>query len=147
MSTRTHMHEEVFPVDSTTLFRVLHTPSAVRCWWGAASVIIVPEVGGKFVAAWGANEDAPDYVTVATISVFEPESRIVMVDHYYTGKDGPLPFKADFVVEFVVEPHSSGALLRVIQSGFPGGPEADAHYAACETGWKDTFAGIRDYLK
>ena len=50
------------------------------------------------------------------------------------------------MTEFAVEPHEEGAILRVTQDGFPAGREADAFYAGCERGWRDTFAGIRAYL-
>ena len=43
-------------------------------------------------------------------------------------------------------PHPDGARLTVVQDGFPTGPEADAFYAACGEGWRNTFAGIRRYL-
>lgn len=42
--------------------------------------------------------------------------------------------------------HTPSAVLRVSQDGFPIGPEADAFYAACEQGWRDTFAGIRRFV-
>jgi hypothetical protein len=47
---------------------------------------------------------------------------------------------------FTVEPNGEGSILRVEQTGFPCDPVADEFYAACETGWKNTFAGIRNYL-
>jgi hypothetical protein len=50
------------------------------------------------------------------------------------------------VTEFLVQPHAAGATLRVTQDGFPAGPEADAFYAACGEGWRNTFAGIRRHL-
>jgi hypothetical protein len=71
---------------------------------------------------------------------------MVLTDYRYRAKTGPLPFKADFVTEFAVEPHPQGSRLRVTQSGFPAGPEADDFYTACETGWRNTFAGIRRHL-
>ena len=53
----------------------------------------------------------------------------------------------DFITEFKVTPHEDGAVLRVTQDGFPADSGADDFYAACETGWKDTFVGIRRYLE
>ncbi len=102
--------------------------------------------GGVWAAAWGDAEDDPDYVAAATLRTFDPPRRMVLADYHYYAKSGPLPFTADFVTEFAVTPHPEGALLRVTQDGFPGGPEADAFYASCERGWRDTFAGIRRYL-
>lgn len=144
---RQHAHEETFPVSAERLFALLHTPSAIRGWWGAARVIVVPEEGGLWAAAWGEEEDAPDYVTVSTLQSFEPPRRMTLADYRYRSKDGPLPFEADFVTTFEVEAEGShSARLRVIQDGFPDDARADDFYAACETGWRETFAGIRRFL-
>ncbi len=146
-ATRKHVHEEAFDATPLELFAALHTPSAIRAWWGAARAIVMPEPGGLWVAAWGEDEDDPDYVTVATMRTFDPPRRIVMEDYRYRSKTGGLPFDADFVVEFAVEESSRGSLLRVTQDGFPVAEEADAFYAACETGWVNTFAGIRRFFE
>jgi uncharacterized protein YndB with AHSA1/START domain len=146
MTTRKHIHEGTFPVSPARLFALLHTPSAIRGWWGAARAIVLPQRGGIWAAAWGDSEDDPDYITAATIREFDPPRRLVLADFRYHARSGPLPFVADFVTEFAVEPHPEGALLRVEQDGFPPGPEADAFYAACGEGWTNTFAGIRRYL-
>jgi len=146
VTARKHVHEESFPVTPERLFSLLHTPSAIRRWWSASRAIVLPEAGGLWAATWGEEEDDPDYVTVATIREFDPPRRMVLADYRYRAKAGPLPFEADFVVEFVVTPHPDGATLRVSQGGFPAGPEGDSFYAACATGWRDTFAGIRAYL-
>lgn len=146
MSSRKHVHEETFLVVPKRLFALLHTPSAIRQWWGADRAIILPEPGGYWVAAWGASEDDPDYVTVATIQEFNPPHRMVLADYRYHAPNDPLPFEAGFVTAFDVAPHPEGATLRIEQEGFPSGPEGDAFYAACETGWRDTFAGIRRFL-
>ncbi len=140
------MHEEDFPVPPERLFAILHTPGAIRSWWAAARAIVLPEPGGIWAAAWGEEEDAPEYVTVATIRAFDPPRRMVLADYRYRARAGPLPFEADFVTEFVVTPRDGGAALKVTQDGFPTGPEGDAFYAACDRGWRDTFAGIRRYL-
>jgi uncharacterized protein YndB with AHSA1/START domain len=145
MATRRHVHEEVFSADPATLFAILHTPSAIRGWWGASSAIVLRKQGGMWAATWG-HEDDPEFITVATLQVFDPPRRLVLGEYRYFAKTGPLPFDADFTTEFVVEPHPSGARLRVTQDGFPMDACADGFYAACETGWRNTFAGIRAYL-
>ncbi len=144
--TRRHVHEEMFPVPPETLFALLHTPSAIRQWWGAARAIVLPEKGGIWSATWGDSEDDPDYVTMATIREFEPPRRMVLGDYRYRARSGPLPFRADFVTEFLVAPHPEGSTLRVCQDGFPAGPEADEFYSACGDGWRNTFTGIRRFL-
>ncbi len=146
MATRKHVHEEEFRAPPETVFSLLHTPSAIRGWWSAARAIVLAREGGTWAATWGESEDNPDYITVAWISKFEPPRRLVLTDYHYHAKDGPLPFKADFVTEFVVEPRPRGSLLRVTQDGFPADSVADAFYAGCEVGWRNTFSGIRRFL-
>ena len=146
MATRKHVREMELAATPDTVFALLHTPSAIRGWWGVARAIVLPWEGGVWAAAWGESEDKPDYVTVARIACFDPPRRIVFADYKYHNKDGPLPFKADFVTEFTVEPRPNGCLLRVSQDGFPAESVADAFYAGCEVGWRDTFEGIRRYL-
>ncbi len=45
-----------------------------------------------------------------------------------------------------VEPTDAGCRLRVVQDGFPCEAIADDFYAACNVGWRNRFAGIRQYL-
>lgn len=146
MKTRKHVHEEVFSASPEVVFAILHTPSAIRQWWAATRVIVLAEPGGTWAATWGPSEDSPEYLAVATIRVFDPPRRLVLGDYRYRAASGPLPFQADFETEFVVSPHPKGATLQVTQDGFPCAAAADAFYAACERGWRDTFAGIRRYL-
>lgn len=146
MPTRSHIHAETFPVSPAELFAILHTPSAIRGWWGASRAIVLAEADGTWAAVWGEQEDAPDYVTVAKIAVFDPPRRMVLSEYHYQFREGPLPFDAEFVTEFVVELAEEGATLRVTQDGFPADASADEFYTACERGWGDTFAGIRRYL-
>jgi uncharacterized protein YndB with AHSA1/START domain len=145
METRKHVHEEFFTVDPETLFAILHTPSAIRAWWGASRAIVLAENNGIWVAAWG-DEDEPDYISIFTIKEFEPPGRILFTDGKYFAKTGPPPFEMKMTTEFIVEPTPTGSILRVVQDGFPADKIADDFYAACDTGWRNTFAGIRKYL-
>jgi uncharacterized protein YndB with AHSA1/START domain len=129
------------------VFALLTTPSSIRIWWSAARAIVIPERGGIWVAAWGDLEDRPDYVTAATIAECDRPNRLVLSDYRYWAKSGPLPFDAEFTTEFIVSPHGNGVVLRVTQDGFPAGPEGDQFLAACETGWRETFAEIRAFLE
>ncbi|MCH8121772.1 MAG: SRPBCC domain-containing protein [Bacteroidetes bacterium] len=147
METRSHIHEEQFTASPETVFKLLHTPSAIRAWWGAAQAIIMAVPGGSWSATWGEDEDDPDYVTTATIRDFEPPVRLTLIDYRYTSKFGDLPFQANFVTEFLITPGDNGTTLRVTQEGFPADSMADEYYAACQQGWTDTFAGIRRYLE
>ncbi len=145
--TRKHVCEVALAASSEEVFKLLITPSAIRKWWQASRAIVDAREGGIWGAAWGGNEDDPDYTTFYRIRTFDPPRRIVFSDSVYYAKSGPLPFKADFVTEFLVRPGPKGCLLQVTQDGFPADPIADDFYNGCEVGWKNTFAGIRAYLE
>ena len=146
MTTRKHIHEESFDADAKTVFALLHTPSAIRQWWGASHVIVDQKEGGLWVGLWG-DEDSPEFITAGRMSVFDPPKRIKFSDFEYYSRKGPLPFAADLTSEFTVIPAGPNqATLRVVQDGFPCDSAADEFYAACEVGWRDTFVGIRKYL-
>ena len=147
MKTRLHVHEEPFGVPPERMFDMLVTPSAIRGWWGASHVIVIPKIGGVWTAAWG-DEDDPDYISSATLVEYDPPSRLVMKYGEYYAKSGALPFKFsdDALTSFTISPDAEGCRLRVEQTGFPCDAVADGFYAACETGWKNTFAGMREFL-
>ncbi len=147
MSTRSHIHAESFAVTPERMFKLLITPSAIRGWWGASRAIVHARQDGVWSAAWG-DEDDPDYISTATIVEFDPPRRLVMKYGEYFAKTGSLPFKfaGDAVTIFAIEPDGKGCSLRVEQTGFPGEAIADDFYAACEVGWKNSFAAIRNYL-
>jgi uncharacterized protein YndB with AHSA1/START domain len=145
-ATRKHSRQIELPAPTDEVFALLHTPSAIRNWWFANRAIVIAQEGGVWAAVWGEHEDDPDYITVARIETFDPPRRMVLTDQKYYSKSGPLPFKADFRIEFEVLPTKDGSILRVIQDGFPTSSIADEFYNACEKGWYDTFESIRRYL-
>ena len=145
--TRRHVCETELDASPKTVFQLLITPSAIREWWQASRAIVDAREGGVWGAAWGSSEDDPDYTGFYRIGAFVPPRRIVFTDAKYYAKTGPLPFKADFVTEFLIHPTAGGCVLQVTQDGFPVDPVADDFYKACEIGWKNTFAGIHAYLE
>lgn len=147
MATRKHECMIELPDSPERVFAILHTPSAIRGWWGAARAIVLPVEGGTWAAVWGEREDDPEYVAIARLTTFDPPRRMVIANFQYYAKSGPLPFDGSgLTTEYQVEPLPVGSRLRVVQDGFPTDPAADAFYAACEKGWSDTFEGIRRYL-
>lgn len=145
MTTRQHEHSLELPVAPERVFSILHTPSDICVWWFASAAIVLPQPDGVWCAVWG-NADDPDYISAATIAVFDPPHRMLLTDFKYFVKSGGLPFQAKLSTEFTVIPQGVGALLRVVQDGFPCAAVADDFYAACERGWYDTFASIQRYL-
>lgn len=113
MSTRKHVHQIELAVAPEEAFAILHTPSAIRSWWFADRAIVLAREDGSWAAAWGDDEDDPNYITTATIKVFEPPRRLVLSDFKYYAKEGPLPFEANLTTEFTVIPAGEGAILKV----------------------------------
>ena len=146
METRKYIHEEAFDVSQVEMFEILIKPSAICKWWGASRAIVLAEKNGLWAGAWGEDEDRPDYISSFTIAEYEPPKRILFTDAKYFSKDGGLPFDAQLTAEFIVEERVRGCTLRVVQDGFPCDSGADEFYSACETGWKNTFSGIRKYF-
>jgi uncharacterized protein YndB with AHSA1/START domain len=146
MATRKHVHQIELPVAPPEVFDILITPSAIRDWWFASRAIVMARQGGAWAAAWGDAEDDPDFITTATIEVFDPPRRLVLADFKYYAKSGPLPFEADLKADFTVEALPEGSVLKIEQDGFPVVSEADEFYAACEKGWRDTFDSIKRYF-
>ncbi len=145
---RSHSRTLDLPLPPPGTFALLVTPSAIRGWWGAARVIVLPREGGVWAAAWGGREDDPDYVTGARISVFDPPKRLRLSGFNTFARGGPLPFPSDLLsTEFSVAPARGGSLLTVVQSGFPDDARADDFFAGCERGWQETFEGIRRFAQ
>lgn len=91
---------------------------------------------GPGAATWGVQEDAPDYISFATIRAFDPPRRLLLTDSRYHARTGSLPFQADFSTEFTVADHAEGALLRVVQDGFPCAAVAEiSTQPASAAGW------------
>lgn len=128
------------------LFQTLHTPTEICMWWNARTAIVVPQPNGIWIAAWGKNEDFPEYVTMARLLAFEPPKRLVLGDFEYWASARPLPFAKDIRTIFQIEPSGEHAQLTVTQSGFPETPEGDEFYRGCCQGWKTTLQAIKDYF-
>ena len=127
---------------SARVFDALIRPTEICQWWQASSAIVFPEQGGLWAACWG-DLDAPDYLTAATLSVFEPGRELQMSDYRYRSKSGPPPFNMDVVVRFLIQQETNDlTLLSVEQSGFPDDPIADDFYAGCVTGWRQTLGNL-----
>lgn len=144
--TRSHVHTIELAASPEEVFALLVTPSSIREWWFASRAIVMARENGCWSAAWGDDEDHPDFMTAATIRVYDPPRSLVLADFRYYARSGPLPFHTYFTTEFAVEPRSSGSLLRVTQEGFPVDSVADEFYEGSERGWRETFESIRRYV-
>ena len=147
MSYRRITHQIELPASPQHVFKILHTPSAIRKWWSVSNAIVIANEDGLWCATWGEKEDEPDYISAATIKVFDPPRRMLLVDPKYFAKGGALPFKPEMTIEFIVEPMPAGSLLKVIQDKFPADSIADEFYAGCVIGWKNTFEAIKKFVE
>jgi uncharacterized protein YndB with AHSA1/START domain len=129
------------------LFETLLTPTEIALWWNARSAIVIPRKGGWWIAAWGKDEDHPDYVTIARMAEFDPPARLVMSDFHYHAAEPSIPFAGDLSIEFRVEPARNGSRLTVFQSGFPDDAVADEYYQKCCQGWRVTLGSIREFFQ
>lgn len=144
--TRKHIHQIELPVSPERAFEILRTPTAIRAWWRASRAIVIAEEGGVWAAAWGEDEDDPDYATAALIRVLDPPRRLLLANvKYYARSDRP-SFGGETTIDFIIERRPNGSLLRVVQDGFPADSSADEFYAACEMGWQKTFENIHQFL-
>lgn len=147
MTYRKITHQVKLPASPEQVFKILHTPSAIRKWWSASNAIVIAKEEGIWCAVWGEKEGEPDYISAATIKVFDPPRRMLLVDPKYFAKSGELPFKPEMTIEFIVEPAPTGSLLKVIQDRFPADSIADEFYARCVVGWKNTFDAIKKFVQ
>ena len=146
MQTREIQREISLDVSVERAFNLLITPSEIRQWWLANRAIVLPKAGGTWAAAWGDDEDGPDYVTCAKIVKYDPPSVLCLAEYEYFSKDGGLPFEADFEVEFEVQSRDSTTILKITQRGFPADESADAFFSGCQKGWDDTLASMQKFL-
>ncbi len=143
---RSHQSSVYLAASPERVFELLHSPRAICSWWGASRAIVLPKAGGTWTAAWGSEEDSPDYITVATICNFEPPQRMLLIDFQYYAKDHEVPYAAQLSTEFLVEAKDEGSVLTVNQEGFPDDKSGDEFYSACEAGWKTTLASLAAYV-
>ena len=143
--TRKHQISREFEHPAATVFAALIIPRQIqRLVVGRSSVI--PKTGGIRCAAWGEDEDVPDYTSSATIKEFQPDCRLVLGEYQYVSPAGGLPFEADFETTFEVKFVGEGSQLTVTQAGFPSEPIADEYYGACESGWQRSLDALENYL-
>jgi uncharacterized protein YndB with AHSA1/START domain len=134
------------PIEPGAAFALLHSPAAIRKWWSATSAVVAARPDGVWIAAWG-PEEAPEYVTVSRILVWDPPHRLRLGHFEYFAREGGLPFDDGIETEFTVGRAAGGCVLTVRQEGFPADASADAFFEACERGWAATFNGIRRFVE
>ncbi|MFK3820702.1 SRPBCC family protein [Pseudomonas yamanorum] len=86
----------------------------------------------------------------AKIERLEPQARFSFSWHpYAVDKEVDYDTEAPTLVEFTLEDHGEGILLRVVESGFDGIPDARRRqkaYKKNSRGWDDQMNNIEEYL-
>ena len=142
---RRHILEEPFGIKPERMFDVLITPSAIRSWWGATSVVMDPRVGGTWVTAAGERGQVAEWVTSFQILEFDPPKRMLLgKGKYITGNNWPI--ETNMTTEMIVEGQPEGCVLRIVQELSPADPLLDDFFDACVAGWQNSFEGIRNYI-
>ena len=142
---RRHILEEPFGVPPERMFKILITPSAIRSWWGASSVVIDARAGGSWVTASGERDTDADFISSFKIIEFDPPKRMLLGSgKYYTGSNWPI--KTNITTEMIIEEVPAGCILRIIQELSPPDPLLDDYFDACVAGWQNSFEGMRNYL-
>ena len=97
------------------------------------------------MAAWGEQEDDPDYVCSYQIPEFERPWRLVFSKPIYHSRDGSLPDSlGDVRIVFTIEMCEGGSKLHVSQSGIP---ESEKEFCeGCRQGWETTLDQLRTFL-
>ncbi|AMW82545.1 SRPBCC family protein [Pseudomonas yamanorum] len=117
-------------------------------WFGIA-------LKGKQFAAGRAIEAPITYpgyehvVWKAKIERLEPQARFSFSWHpYAVDKEVDYDTEAPTLVEFTLEDHAEGILLRVVESGFDAIPDARRQkaYKKNSRGWDDQMNNIEEYL-
>lgn len=133
--------------DVRSVFNALIKPKAIKQWWSASQVILIPQANGIFAATWGDNLDNPDYTSVSRISKIEVPRLLSMVYEDYKSEHGGLPFEAEMQVSFELTKIEKSTKLQVTQLGFPDDPIADEYYEGCTQGWENTLSAIKTYVE
>lgn len=144
---RTLSFSENFACTPQELFDALHTPSALRSWWNADRVIIIPRKNGMYAAAWGEDEDDPEYVSSGIYGVYDPPYKSILVDFRYYAKSDPADFEDLMSVTYEITSRDSEAHLQLTHAGFPEGAEADAYFEACTQGWVTSLKSLKTYVE
>ena len=145
MDARRKEIEEPFPISPDKMFEILITPSSIRSWWGASTVVIDARAGGSWVTAAGDGNNDSEYINSFEILEFDPPNRMLLGSgRYFTGKNWPI--QTSMTTELVVAARPNGCTLRIVQELTPADPLLDDFFDACIAGWENCFEGIRNYL-
>lgn len=82
------------------------------------------------------------------VEAVEPRQRLAFRWRPHEFDSAGQDFSDSTLVEFLLEPHAEGTLLRIIESGFDGLPpeERETQLRANDAGWSEQIGRITDYV-
>jgi uncharacterized protein YndB with AHSA1/START domain len=131
-SDRTIVHEIEVPGTPEQVWQAIATGPGISAWFVPTE--LAEQEGGIVTQEFGPGMTVEGHVTA-----WDPPRRLVY--------DGPAGEDATMAFEWVVEARAGGsAVVRLINSGFGSGPQADAEADAMEAGWGLFLENLRLYL-
>jgi uncharacterized protein YndB with AHSA1/START domain len=137
--------EMVLRATRSQVWAALTTAEGLAGWWcDAAEVDLRP--GGALVIDFGSEHG----VSHATIVAVEPEERFVTTWRPFEHDEGgdQIPPDVTTQIEFRLEDHALGTLLKLRETGFAALPDAigKRNLHENEGGWDTVLAWLRIYL-
>jgi uncharacterized protein YndB with AHSA1/START domain len=112
------------------LWRAVSTAEELTRWFPPYARVTDPGVGGKIWLSWGEGIEGE-----GTIEAWEP-NRLLRVSE-----------PSGMVVEYIITKSGSGAVMRIVQSGFGTGETWDEIYDGVEGGWTYFLYSLKHYLE
>jgi uncharacterized protein YndB with AHSA1/START domain len=132
--------EVILPVPPARVWTALTQPDQLGAWFGSQATIDL-RPGGEVVFTWDGST-GPRGINRGVIEAVEPPHRLAF--RWRSGPDN-LPMT---LVEFTLQPHPAGTLLRLVESGFASlppelrGPQRERN----TSGWQRELADLAQYL-
>ena len=104
--------------------------------WFAPEAEVQAGSDGKVTLGWGGDSGT------SAIEVWQPERHLRWVERF-PGRDGPVRV----AVDFYLQGHGGGTLLRLVQSGFEEGADWDEFVDTLESGWGYFLWHLQQYLQ
>ena len=117
------------------VWRCLTDPTELARWF-PLEARVEPGLGGSIWLSWGEGLAAADPITV-----WDPPR------HLRTGGQSAEGAAVPLAVDYIIEGSGGHTTLRLVHSGFGGGPEWDEGYEATHAGWSYFLLNLRHYLE
>jgi hypothetical protein len=112
------------------LWRAVSTAEELTRWFPPFARVIEPGVGGKIWLSWGEGIEGE-----GKIEVWEP-NRLLRVSE-----------QSGMIVDYIITKSGTGALMRIVQSGFGVGEMWDDIFDSVQGGWTYFLYNLKHYLE